>query len=66
MQFNKTTEQDLLYNYLEKMSVSEFAEDSTQKGWGDLQKHNLNSNDVVIGIAASRTTPYVISAIGNV
>ena len=41
----------------------EFAEDSTEQGWTDLQKHNVNSNDVVVGIAASGTTPYVISAL---
>ena len=43
----------------------EFAEDSTQKGWNDLQNYNISSNDVVIGIAASGTTPYVISALEN-
>jgi len=41
----------------------EFAEDSTTQGWKDLQKHNISSDDVVIGIAASGTTPYVISAL---
>ncbi len=41
----------------------EFAEDSTQQGWSDLQKHDITSDDVVIGIAASGTTPYVISAL---
>lgn len=41
----------------------EFAEDSTTQGWEDLVKHNINSNDVVIGIAASGTTPYVIAAL---
>ncbi len=41
----------------------EFAEDSTTQGWKDLQNHNINKNDVVIGIAASGTTPYVISAL---
>ncbi|MFL1013523.1 N-acetylmuramic acid 6-phosphate etherase [Flavisericum labens] len=41
----------------------EFAEDSLTLGWEDLQKHNISSNDVVIGIAASGTTPYVISAL---
>lgn len=41
----------------------EFAEDSTEKGWKDLKKYNVDSNDVVIGIAASGTTPYVISAL---
>lgn len=41
----------------------EFAEDSKDQGWKDLQKHSINSNDVVIGIAASGTTPYVIGAL---
>jgi N-acetylmuramic acid 6-phosphate etherase len=41
----------------------EFAEDSTSQGWKDLQEYNINSNDVVVGIAASGTTPYVISAL---
>jgi len=41
----------------------EFAEDSTKQGWNDLKKHDISSNDVVIGIAASGTTPYVISAL---
>lgn len=41
----------------------EFAEDSTQQGWTDLQEHNISNKDIVIGIAASGTTPYVISAL---
>ena len=41
----------------------EFAEDSLTQGWEDLKTHNISSNDVVIGIAASGTTPYVISAL---
>lgn len=41
----------------------EFAEDSTAQCWEDLKKYNINSNDTVIGIAASGTTPYVISGI---
>ncbi|TJY36123.1 N-acetylmuramic acid 6-phosphate etherase [Pontimicrobium aquaticum] len=41
----------------------EFAEDSTTQGWKDLQEYNISNNDVVIGIAASGTTPYVISAV---
>ena len=41
----------------------EFAEDSTTQGWKDLLEHNISSNDIVVGIAASGTTPYVISAI---
>lgn len=41
----------------------ENAEDSLEKGWLDLQSHNVNDQDVVIGIAASGTTPYVIGAL---
>ncbi len=41
----------------------EFAEDSKTKGWEDLQKYHISSKDVVVGIAASGTTPYVISAL---
>ena len=41
----------------------EFAEDNTNQGWKDLQEHNISEKDFVIGIAASGTTPYVISAL---
>lgn len=41
----------------------EFAEDSKTLGWEDLQKFNITDKDIVIGIAASGTTPYVISAL---
>lgn len=41
----------------------EFAEDSTAQGWTDLQEHNISPADVVVGIAASGTTPYVIGAL---
>ena len=41
----------------------EFAEDDEQQGWDDLAAYNINSNDVVIGIAASGTTPYVIGGL---
>lgn len=41
----------------------EKAEDSEEMGKADLQKINLNKNDVVVGIAASGRTPYVIGAI---
>lgn len=44
-------------------SAVEFAEDSTAQGWKDLQHYNISDKDVVIGIAASGTTPYVISAL---
>jgi len=41
----------------------EFAEDDTQQGWKDLQAYNISTNDVVVGIAASGSTPYVIGAL---
>lgn len=41
----------------------EFAEDSTTKGWEDLQNQKVSDKDFVIGLAASGTTPYVISAL---
>ncbi len=41
----------------------EFAEDNINLGWQDLQEYNISSNDVVIGIAASGTTPYVFGAL---
>lgn len=41
----------------------EFAEDDLSQGWLDLQSYNIHPNDVVIGIAASGTTPYVIGAL---
>lgn len=41
----------------------EFAEDDLNQGWEDLQAYGINSNDVVVGIAASGTTPYVIGAL---
>ena len=41
----------------------EFAEDDREEGWKNLQEHQINDKDVVIGIAASGTTPYVIGAL---
>ena len=41
----------------------EFAEDDTTQGWNDLKSFNISSKDMVIGIAASGTTPYVIGAL---
>ena len=38
----------------------EGAEDSTTQAWEDLSAYQIDSNDIVIGIAASGTTPYVI------
>lgn len=41
----------------------ESAEDAIDKGWQELKEHHINTNDTVIGIAASGTTPYVIGAL---
>lgn len=41
----------------------EAAEDDMEKGWEELLEHKINTNDVVVGIAASGTTPYVIGAL---
>ncbi|MDT0295552.1 N-acetylmuramic acid 6-phosphate etherase [Mesonia ostreae] len=41
----------------------ENAEDSKEQAVLDLKKHQISSKDVLIGIAASGTTPYVIGAV---
>jgi N-acetylmuramic acid 6-phosphate etherase len=41
----------------------ENAEDNREQAWIDLQNENIGKNDVVIGIAASGTTPYVIGGL---
>ena len=41
----------------------ENAEDSTTLGWEDLQEHKITTKDIVIGIAASGITPYVVHAL---
>ncbi|WP_374948745.1 N-acetylmuramic acid 6-phosphate etherase [Mucilaginibacter sp.] len=41
----------------------EFAEDDTQQAWKDLLEFKVSENDVVVGIAASGTTPYVIGGL---
>lgn len=41
----------------------ENAEDDSEKGWEELQEYSINTNDIVVGIAASGTTPYVIGAV---
>lgn len=43
----------------------EFAEDDRTQGWKDLLAHNITDKDVVVGIAASGTTPYVIGALNK-
>ena len=41
----------------------EFAEDDKEQGWKDLMEYNISDKDVVIGIAASGSTPYVIGVL---
>jgi N-acetylmuramic acid 6-phosphate etherase len=41
----------------------EFAEDDINQAWKDLQAFDINEKDVVVGIAASGTTPYVIGGL---
>jgi N-acetylmuramic acid 6-phosphate etherase len=41
----------------------EFAEDDKERAWQDLSQFEINHKDVVIGIAASGTTPYVIGGL---
>jgi len=41
----------------------EAAEDNETAGWNDLQKHQINKMDSVVGIAASGGTPYVLGAL---
>ncbi|HEX8507868.1 MAG TPA: N-acetylmuramic acid 6-phosphate etherase [Hymenobacter sp.] len=41
----------------------EGAEDDAEQAWKDLQTHNISAKDVLVGIAASGRTPYVIGGL---
>lgn len=41
----------------------EFAEDDKEQAWLDLQQYDINEKDVLVGIAASGTTPYVVGGL---
>lgn len=43
----------------------ENAEDDQRQGWIDLQQYGISDKDIVIGVAASGMTPYVIGALEN-
>ena len=45
------------------MDAVEGAEDSAANGARDLRRANISRRDVVVGLAASGTTPYVLGAI---
>lgn len=44
-------------------SAVEYAEDDTEQGKEEIRKRRVSKNDVVVGITASGTTPFVISAL---
>ena len=41
----------------------ENAEDDPHQAWEDLNAYDINTDDIVVGIAASGTTPYVVSGL---
>ena len=41
----------------------EGAEDDAEQAWQDLQQHHITAQDVLVGIAASGRTPYVIGGL---
>lgn len=41
----------------------EFAEDDYDQAWKDLKEYQINHKDVVVGIAASGKTPYVVGGV---
>jgi N-acetylmuramic acid 6-phosphate etherase len=41
----------------------EFAEDNLQQAWKDMQVYSIDKQDIVVGIAASGTTPYVMGGL---
>jgi len=44
-------------------SSIEHAEDDPHQAWNDLMTFNISTKDIVVGIAASGTTPYVVSGL---
>ncbi len=46
-------------------SAVEHAEDSKEQAWKDLSDYFITEQDVVVGIAASGTTPYVVHGLKN-
>lgn len=43
----------------------EHSEDNTTQCWKDLSQHSISQQDIVIGIAASGTTPYVVGGLSD-
>ena len=44
-------------------NATEYAEDDLKSGWKDLKNYKITNKDIVIGISASGTTPYVLGAL---
>lgn len=47
------------------IEAPEEKEDDTEAGWNELVKHNISPKDIVVGISASGTTPFVLSALNH-
>lgn len=45
------------------IEAPEEKEDDTLAAWEELRKHKISEKDIVVGISASGTTPYVLSAL---
>lgn len=45
--------------------AKEFAEDDSLQAWKDLEAFDINTSDIIIGIAASGTTPYVLGGLAQ-
>lgn len=45
--------------------AQEFAEDDVHQAWKDLSAYNINESDILVGIAASGTTPYVLGGLAD-
>ncbi len=43
--------------------AQEFAEDDTNQAWKDLNTYNVSTQDVVVGLSASGSTPYVLGGL---
>lgn len=47
------------------IEAPEEKEDDTDAGWNELVKYNISPKDIVVGISASGTTPFVLSALNQ-
>lgn len=45
------------------IEAPEEKEDDTEAGWNELVQYNISDKDIVVGISASGTTPFVLSAL---